>query len=371
MRIVHIISSLGLGGAESLLYEQVRRLHEQGVENYVVYMHPGVYQEPLEDYANGVYQLRGLFSYYDPVAWWRLAQYIRALNPDCMHTWLWAANFMGRIVGFLYTKPVVCSLHNNVDQNGLVRNTLDRLTWGLATSYVAVSRGIVDSVRSERMPLGKVPLHTIYNGIDTGEFFRAAKKAEISRSSLGLTQEHTILGSVGRFVPLKNYELLIRAYALVFKEHPQARLVLVGSGPQEAALRTLTKTLNIDDKVVFVVGQRAYGYYRLFDLFVMSSYKEGISIALLEAISCNVPCIITNDSKNHEVIEDGKEGVVIDVYTPDIVAQKISAVLADSSLARRYALQAAKKIAERFSLESMVNAYVEIYKTAIKEHTLD
>ena len=92
---------------------------------------------------------------------------------------------------------------------------------------------------------------------------------------------------------------MIESFALVYAKNKNARLVLVGVGSGEAMLRQKAHTLGITHFVVFVIGQQAYGYYSLFDCFAMSSDKEGISIALLEAMAFSLPCVATNSQSIH------------------------------------------------------------------------
>jgi glycosyltransferase involved in cell wall biosynthesis len=363
VRILHIISNLGMGGAESLLCEHIRILHAQGIENDVLYFHDGILLSEVKKYAKEVRQIKGLVSLYDPFFFVRLWVSIRELNPDCIHTWLWAANFTGRIIGSLLKIPVLCSLHNNVDQNGSMRVFLDRLTWNYAHQYVAVSQGIIASLEEQNIPTKKVKV--IYNGIDYNRIFRAAQTTMIDRAMIGLAPENFVFGSVGRFVPLKNYSLLLQSFALVVKRMPKARLVLIGMGPQEQELRQLANDLNVGDTVIFIVGQRAQPYYQLFDCFVMSSFKEGISMALLEALANAKSCIITNPTKYHEVISDGIDGVVINSYEPEIVAHAMLKLMENPLLLKKYGQNGCAKITAQFSLTAMVTHYCTLYNELI------
>src|SRR5579859_5390998 len=97
-KVVHLISSLKIGGAESLLYDLIVGLGNQDYEHHVIYFHHGPHVARLEQLGVSTYQVRGIITLYDPIFFWRLARLIKKLKPDVIHSALWAANFAGRII---------------------------------------------------------------------------------------------------------------------------------------------------------------------------------------------------------------------------------------------------------------------------------
>src|SRR5439155_844452 len=108
-----------------------------------------------------------------------------------------------------------------------------------------------------------------------------------------------------------------------------------GQGTKEKALRALVHTLGLEEKVTFVVGQDAAGYYPLFDCFALSSAQEGISMALLEAMSYGIACVVTNSAKNHSVITTGQDGIVVPAGNSELLSSALLQVCADESLRKR------------------------------------
>lgn len=359
IKIVHIISNLGIGGAELVLYQLLAHMHDASLVHEVVFFHKGPYQEKIASLGIKTYHIKGIFPY-DPLFLYRLVRCIKKIRPDVLHTSLWAANFLGRLIAFYYGIIHAETLHNNVDQNGIVRTLLDRLTASKHGHVVAVSDGIVQSVAQYTPWFAPVAtIRVIKNGISS--YVLPKEQNQISRASLGLTDSHFVIGSVGRFEPVKNYSLLLTAFALLYDECSKARLVLVGQGSQEYFLRQRASDLGIDDRVVFVIGKDAQPYYALFDCFVLSSYKEGISMALLEAMKYQVAPIITSSVATHEVIIHGENGLLVPASDPEKLAHTIMQLIESRALKRRLAQQAVMTVTEQFQQDKMIAHYTHFY----------
>jgi glycosyltransferase involved in cell wall biosynthesis len=163
-------------------------------------------------------------------------------------------------------------------------------------------------------------------------------------------------------VPVKNYPLLLRTFALLHAKNDQVRLVLIGQGPDEDALRNLACKLGISDNVHFIVGQKAYGYYPLFDVFVQSSDKEGISIALLEAMSAGVPCIVTNRNDFHAVIKHGYNGLLVAHNNAYLLAIALEKIIHDQKLRSHLVKNAYEVLEKNFDQHKMISAYQQLYE---------
>lgn len=356
-KIVHLISSLKIGGAESLLHDLVIGLGFEQYEHHVICFHTGPNADRLAQAGAFVYQPQGFLCRYDPIFFWRVWRCIKKIRPDILHTALWAANFVGRIMGRLQKIPVVCAVHLGVDLDGRLRNALDRFTFRYAAAVIAVSDVVAATLkeRSSWVPAKKIVV--IKNGIDAASVRARATQQAVTRKDLGLTDEHVVVGAVGRFVPRKNFDLLIDSFASVARDQEQARLVLVGLGPQEDFLRQKARDCGVADKVIFVVGKSAYGYYPLFDLFVLPSAQEGLSIALLEAICFGLPCIVTSSTGHHEVIADGETGCVVQPHDLEQLTVALRCLLSSRELRDEMHKKTDENLKNNFSFSVMVNSY--------------
>jgi glycosyltransferase involved in cell wall biosynthesis len=360
MKIVHFITSLEMGGAQAVLYDLVTHLNAQQWKHTIIFIHDGPYRKLFEQANIPMHQLTGFASPYDPIAFYRLIKIIKQINPDCLHTVLWSANWLGRIAAWWLGIRCINSLHNNVDQNGTVRRMLDMLT-PKAQHLIAVSQEVKESYG--RFHPITCPITVIPNGVDFERIHELASKNRLDRADLGYTKKNIIIGSVGRFQPVKRYPLLLETFALLQEENPEVRLLLIGSGPQEQALRNKALALGISHLVQFATDRHAHPYYPLMDLFVLSSEKEGISIALLEAMSYGIPPVITYHSSVHPVITHRVNGYVAKTAKATGFASTLVPLITNCSLRMHVGIAARTTARTSFTITAMVAAYEKIFHT--------
>lgn len=354
-----------MGGAETVLCDLIKNLDTALFEHHVIFFHEGPHLKTLQTLGVKTYQVKGLFCLYDPVFFMRLLFTVKKLRPSLIHTMLWAANVAGRVVGKMVGIPVVSVYHNNVDQDGQIRALFDQATLAYAQTLVAVSPGVAQSLylRSKKLIPGTIQV--IQNGIDVHALHAQCNQA-LTRSAVGLSDDAFVIGSVGRFVPVKRYNLLIDAFADIYAQNQRCRLVLVGIGPLEQELRQQARDLGIDAVVRFVIGQPACHYYLLFDCFVQTTDKEGISIALLEAMSFGLPCVVTHSDAVHPVITDGVQGFKISAGDKQGLVRSILSIAGDHDLRSSFSRYALQTISDNFRIEPMIAAYHKIFLASCK-----
>jgi glycosyltransferase involved in cell wall biosynthesis len=363
IRLVHMTSSLTIGGAETMLVDLIGCLKTKNFQQYVIYFHHGPNVYRIRELGIPVYQVKGFICLYDPIFFFRLFFLLRRLKPDCLHTLLWAANFTGRIIASILRIPVIAALHNNSDQNGRIRILLDRFTISSTTKVIAVSEGVrqslVQYIPSKRIPEIKV----IPNGIDAISCCKRGLQFRKKREDIGFSAHHFIIGSVGRFVNIKNYPLLIEQISSLRDDYPHIQLLLIGTGPQERYLKQKIKTLDLEGYVRIINDTCALAYYPLFDCFVLPSYKEGISMALLEAMSFGLPCVVGSHVPEHSVIKSDKNGLIV---TPkQSFGQVILRLLEQPKLRQLLGNQAYITVQKNFSRETMVDSYVQLFRNLL------
>jgi len=362
IKLLHITSSLKIGGAESLLCDLVQHMDPAQFEHHVIYFHDGPHSACLKQHGIAVYHVTGAMCLYDPVFFARLYNVIKKIDPDCIHTQLWSANNAGRVMGRLLGIPVVSALHNRLEQDGKLRNIIDRCTVPFAREIIAISATVAQSFLVKNANFKPSQVHNIANGIDSASLQKKSVQERVERKDLALlSPEHFIIGTVGRFVPIKNYDLILDAVALVCKQFSHVRLLIVGLGPMEHALKEKAKFLGIADKVIFIVGQPAYRYYLLFDCFTLGYNKEGISVALLEAMSFNVACVVADVDHDH-IIQHDVNGLL--VREPDAIAlsNEIVRLVVDPQLAKKCGRNARDMVDKQFTFEKMQKDYEDIFK---------
>ncbi len=359
IKLLHVISNLERGGAQAVLYNLLSHLDRTQFEHSVIYFRHGPHVQQIKQLGIPVYQIKGGFCLYDPLFFIRFMRLVKKLQPDCMHSLLWAANSVSRIAAKLLQIPLVSVLHNNAEQDGIIRYIIDYVSLGLSNSYVAVSGGARLSF-IKRYPWFK-NVNVIKNGIDVQDFTRLMSTFTISRHQLGIPEDAFVIGSVGRFEAVKNYRLLIKSFAVLVQHNSQIHLLLVGSGSQEKMLGEYVQQLGLSNKVTFVVGKPSYSYLPIFDCFAMSSDKEGISMALLEAMACGLVPVVTSADVKHPVIQSGVNGFVVPAGDVQKLAQQLEYVIQNDELRNQMGMKAQVTIEQTFSCTKMVQAYNSLF----------
>lgn len=359
-KVIHLISSLKIGGAEAWLIDLLQHLPAD-IEHHVIFFHDGSHRNTLEQLGIKNYHIRGSFCSYDPLFLWRLYKTIKHINPHLIHSSLWAANFLGRVFAYLLDIPIICSIHSQLKYNfdGPIRTFIDRISFDLADHIVPVSSTVEQSILAKSL-IAHHKVTLIKNGIDSARI-QHQKHTPLTKLHLGVDPHDFIIGSVGRFIKLKNFSWLIEQMVAVKQQLPHTKLLLLGFGPEEQALRDLTKKLNLEDEIIFIIGQSAASYYHLMDCFVMPSEQEGLSIALLEAMSTGLPCIVANKTNNHDVIIDNHNGFLIKTDENSFL-KKIIDLARNRELRKTIGNNARTSAMQEFSIQHMTDAYYQLYK---------
>ncbi|MFC1842717.1 glycosyltransferase [Candidatus Dependentiae bacterium] len=362
IKLLHVTSSLKIGGAEAVLCDIVRTLGHQDFEHHVIYFHEGPNVEKIKNIGAQVYPVKGLLCLYDPVFFVRLFFLIKKLKPDLVHSLLWSANVSSRVVSRILKIPHVSAYHLDIYSDSMLRKLIDNTTRRMSDCVIAVSDDVALSL-GDRKKYKK--LEIIKNGIDFHDIhnnvIKSSAKKNDMREAMGIGPDDFVIGSVGRLHPQKNFSLLLKSFARISKRIENARLVIVGVGELEYELKRLAHNLGITQKVYFVIGKRACDYYPMFDCFVQSSLKEGLSIALLEAMSFELPCVVTNGPEAHPVIKHKKNGFIVESENEAMLCDAIVQVIDNKAFAEKLAASAKKGVMEGFSVDVMAKQYKTVF----------
>lgn len=239
-----------------------------------------------------------------------------------------------------------------------------------------------DEARKELEAFGLIDalVEKIPNGVDTNLFKPASPEERGAlRKRLGLAQKRNLVLFAGRLDPQKGLDTLLHAWAqLRLSECPpsprvgrgaggegqrRAHLLILGEGSQRGSLDQLTKRLDIADTVSLLGKQEnILEYFKVADIFVLPSLAEGLSNSLLEAMSCGLAVIATDNAGNREVINSPDSGILVEPQNPQQLAQALETLLDNRELATRLGQQARCAVKERFSLANVVEQYEQLYK---------
>lgn len=364
-KIVHVTSSLEMGGAENTLLHLVRGLQHAGIAQEVICFNAGPLVEYIRELGVPVYVVRGLFWRYDIIFIWRLWRTIKKARPNVIHAQLWFANFLMRCYARISHVPVVCAIHsplNHNKKNTWFRMHLDRVSAGWAVRTVFVARHL----RSSSALAPFVPARravTIQNGVDIAYLYARSLVSRVPRECYEFCAGNFIIGTVGRLVPVKNQRVLVD---LLVQLPPSVRLLIIGEGAEKEALLAYAHACGVAHAVKILSGV-AIEYYDLFDIFMLPSHAEGLSLALLEAMSFMLPVVVARGAGADQVIKHEQNGFVVDYNDVGFVAQLISALMQDSSKRNEIGQNAYQVVQNNFSWACMVRAYRELFEEVVVE----
>ena len=312
LRVLELLVSTGLGGGPAQVREVVARLPR---EEFAVTVagptggaHGGVFAESGTRVVGIGTDRIGRRAFLDVLG------LIRSEGIDIVHSHGKGAGLYGRLAARRAGVPAIHTFHG----------IHARYPVGGARAYLMLERGLAriteaivhvsESQALEAAALGLAPAgrtHVIVNGIDARCVAAAAMTRAAARETLRLEPDALVLGTVARFDPVKALDSLLRAFALASAPHPAARLVIVGDGPEAPRLRALAVTLGIEARVRmsgFITD--ASRLLPALDLYVSASRKEGLPLALLEAMACALPVAATRVPGHVDVVEEGVTGLL-------------------------------------------------------------
>lgn len=383
VHVVHLIEALGPGGAERLLYTNLKHLDQEQFRSTVitVYPHDTHWLEPIKALGIPVVSLNCRNTREIPKGIRTLRAWLLANQPDLIHSHLWAANIIGRIAGRLTGIPVISSVHNpdheaeawadgaNVSliKRRIVR-ALDRWTANIGNDrLIAVSDYVRQSAnRHLRVPLDAIEL--VYNPFDTDLFTaaRATSRAELLRAC-GLPSNSFILLNVGRVSPQKGLVFALRALPSIHKRFPSAHLLSVGATADARWVEQLEQeatALGVKDHFHIVGGRRdVIDFLRACDVFVFPSLYEGLGIALIEAMAAGRACVASSVGPIPEVVRDGEDGILVPPGDPEAIAAAVCRLLDDESQRQLLGKAATKTAFSRFQPQQSADALTRIYES--------
>ena len=370
--VAHLVLALDVGGLEEVVLRLLAHTDRARFTPLVYALDaPGAMASELAALAVPLVVL-GRAPRLDPALPLRLARRLVREGVRVLHTHNAGPHFYGALAANLARAAargsgprLVHTKHGRNEPGSPRKVLLNRFASSLSDRVVAVSDDAADvALHVEKVARTKVM--TIHNGVDT-KVFRPGDPA-LARALLGVPAGGFHVGCVARLAAVKDHATLLRAFAGLRRERPDAHLTLVGDGPERAALEARSAALDLAGSVHFVGARRDIAaVLPAFDVFALSSTSEGISLTLLEAASAGLPIVATRVGGSPEVVVHGETGCLV---SPRDFEAFTAALLALARRADRAALGAAGRVrVERgFSVERMASAYQDLYVEVLHEH---
>ena len=369
MKILLVITGLGVGGAERLVTNLADHFAAAGHEVVLAYFHDKPELRPV----NPGVRLVNLHMRRSPLgvmaALRRFRRIVREFRPDVVNSHLVHANILTRLLRLVAPMPLLVSSAHNTNEQGHGRMLAYRLTDRLADISTNVSNEAVeafehqDALRPGRMV-------AIHNGIDITVFTFNLAGRERVRSELSLDKSEPLLLAVGRLREQKDYPNLLCAFASLEGGPVKPRLAIVGDGPLRGELEVLAKSLGVADRVHLLgVRHDVPALMAASDVFVLSSAWEGFGLVVAEAMACERPVVATDCGGVREVVADA--GFLVPPRNTQALteAMRLALRLSDGEC-ERLGVAARARVLANFSFDAMADRYLAIYEGRYQQANL-
>lgn len=384
IRILHVIPTLGRGGAERQLVSLVTNASAE--EHIVCYLRePSDFAEELRGNGHVVVPLKaaGGAKWLKGAA--KLSRLLKLYQPDIVQTWLLDASISARLSQILGPRvPLVTALQNPDYEPETIRTAnwpllktsnllrLDRITARWTTPRFVACSNFVKRSAQQHLRIPESALEVIYNSVDPETLRCQPGEPQRLRESLAIPPDAVVFLNVGRLDPQKGQEYLLRAFQKVAAAAPNAFLVIAGEGPLREPLTALVGELGVTDKVRFMGRRPDVGaVLEMADVFVFPSLFEGLGLALVEAMFKKLPCIVSRIDVLLEVIADRESGLAVAPGSVDELADAMIKLHADPALREVFGSRGEQIAAARFHQKVTVPQWENLYVQIMEESSLN
>ncbi len=362
MKILYGITKSNFGGAQRYVFDLALEAKKLGHDVVVMCGGEGGLVEKLKSAGIKVINLPYFgkkFSWLaDLRALFSIFKIVKAERPDVLHINSAKMGGAGIFVGrLLKVKKIIFTAHGwafNENRNWISKLIIKKLSWLTVLSShktIAVSEAIKKEMH---WPFAKRKMVVIRNGIRDFNLL----DRDNARGKLQINDEEVIVGTISELHHIKGLDFLLKAWSRI----NSGKLIIIGAGEEETNLRALAQELNLGERVDFKgFVDEARSLLKGFDIFTLTSRSEGLPYAILEAGSAELPIVASKVGGIPEVIESGKEGVLVEAGDIDAIHISLQALINNKEKRISYGKSIHEKIKISFSLEKMVRDTLELY----------
>lgn len=199
-------------------------------------------------------------------------------------------------------------------------------------------------------------------GIDENKYEKNKETKASLRESFNLKNDDFVIATVAEFIKRKNYKTMLEAIRLLKNKHSNIKFLVCGRGQEEEKIKKQIKKLDIEQEVVLLGYRKDVNrILQCSDVFMLASFHEGLTLSIIEAMSFELPCVVSNVRGNRDLIQDGKGGFVVEPSDAKTFAEKINEILENPNLAQEFG-KYNKQQSEKYKVEIVKNDLEEIYK---------
>lgn len=305
----------------------------------------------------------------DPFVVKKIHHLLRKRHIKLIHAHGYKSNLLGLIASKAYGIPIITTNHlfppMPLDDRKLqLYSKFDAyFTMKQLDKIVAVS----EEIRQKLLKTGLKESNTvtIENGIDLDLYGSSTKFDKPSfRRALGISSDSLVIGSLGRLTPQKGYTFLLEAARKILSNNIPFVLLIAGDGFLRAQLEEYAAKLAMEENVKFVGFRKdPHNLLKIMDIFVLSSFDEGLPMGMLEAMAARIPVVVTSVGDIPKVIQNNKNGILVQPENSDMLAERIAYLLNNTSLRYELSRNAFETVSRYHSKEAMCNKYLDLYES--------
>ena len=293
-----------------------------------------------------------------------IRRYIKEHKIDILHCHQYTPYVYGVIAAIFTSTKVIFTEHGRFypDRSSWKRKIINPILSQFTASITAISKATKQALITYEF-FNSDKIEVVYNGII--DLSQRTFDTKGTQQELNIAEDEIIFGTISRLDPIKNHIMMLSAFSQLVQTHPKCKLLIVGDGEMRSQLEQLTNELNIGDNVVYT-GYKAspQKYLDVIDVFLLTSFSEGTSMTLLEAMSFSKPSIVTDVGGNPEIVIDNETGLIIPNDNSESLVTKMKLLL-DQKLRNTYGENAKARFEAQFSLKNMSKRYSSIYKKCL------
>jgi len=375
MKILHIIDSGGLYGAEVMLLTLVEEQLKLGLHPTICSIgEHNVKEKPLETEARkkGIkvkkFRMRAGPNF---LGAWKILKFAQEENFDILHSHGYKANVL---FGFMPKKirkiPMITTLHGwtNTGRNSRMKlyEWLDAKSLAFIDAVVLVNKAMLSNPKLKNSKVKDIKV--INNGIaiSSNDGQKSESNNNLDANIINFCNKGLIIGSIGRLSEEKGFDYLIDAFHVLLKQNIDVKLVIIGEGRERIKLQEKIDALNLSKKVLLAgYKEKANQYLRFFKIFVLPSLTEGLPITILEAMKAKIPIVATKVGGIPDVLHNGLGGMLIEPKNSESLAFAILHLLNNPDLAQHLTDYSYKEVTSKYTSEIMSAKYLNIYQSVI------
>jgi glycosyltransferase involved in cell wall biosynthesis len=370
VKVLHAVEDLNIGGMERVIASIVTGLDPAKYEAHVLCLARGGTIADEMTRLNVHVTILGLDNYHHPSQILALYRWLRVEKCHILHTHGYFSSVFTRIAGLFVRIPYMITHVHSDYVDFQKKHLLTEKALSLWTdSVICVSRAVQEwVVEAEKIDRKKTTV--IYNGVNLSPTGLPDEAISIAlRRALGIPMHDKIFTVIASLTPHKGHHVLLESFKIVSAHHQDATLLIVGDGPLRAELEARTRQLMIDQKVVFAgIRTDVHEYLRISDVCILpSQFREGLGMALLEAMATGLPVIGTHIGGIPEVVQDGENGFLVSPGKPEALADAMTSLAKDKDLRARMGKRSRQIYEEKFSLSKMIRQVEALYDQLLEK----